>query len=340
MGKLQELWTAYKLRQKRRRLLFRAVRKRRQLKLAIDRSDQISDNAILLFSTVRNEMLRLPYFLDYYRKLGVRHFLMVDNNSDDGTAEYLATQPDVSLWSTTYSYKLSRFGVDWLTWLQIKYGHGHWCLTVDADEILIYPFCDTRPLPELTNWLDSNAIPSFGAIMLDMYPKARLNKQVYQAGQDPFQILEWFDADNIRWKTQEKLQNLWIQGGVRSRMFFANRPDRAPTLNKIPLVKWNRRFAYVTSTHAMLPRRLNHVFDMQGGQRLTGALLHSKFLHIIADKSVEEKQRKEHFSNSELYDDYYDSLAANPSLWCEKSIKYTGWQQLIKLNLLSKGKWL
>jgi len=339
MGKLQELRTAYRLRQKRRRLLFRAVRKRRQLKLVIDHTDQISDNAILLFSTVRNEMLRLPYFLDYYRKLGVCHFLMVDNNSDDGTAEYLATQPDVSLWSTTHSYKLSRFGVDWLTWLQIKYGHDHWCLTVDADEILVYPFCDTRPLPELTDWLDKNAIPTFGAVMLDMYPKTALDQQVYQAGQNPFQILEWFDADNIRWQMQEKLQNLWVQGGVRERVFFANRPERAPTLNKTPLVKWNRRFSYVTSTHSLLPRKLNHVFDMQDGQKLTGALLHSKFLHIIADKSVEEKQRKEHFANSLFYDDYYDNLATSPVLWCKTSVKYTGWQQLLDLKLLSKGNW-
>ena len=74
---------------------------------------------------MRNEIIRLPYFLEYYRKLGVAHFLIVDNDSDDGTGEYLADQPDVSLWHTTHSYKLSRFGVDWLTWLQIKIGRAH-----------------------------------------------------------------------------------------------------------------------------------------------------------------------------------------------------------------------
>ena len=86
-------------------------------------------------------MIRLPHFLDYYRRLGVDHFLFVDNGSDDGTAEYLAAQPDVSLWATNHSYRLARFGVDWLGWLQWRYGHGHWCLTVDADELLVYPDC-------------------------------------------------------------------------------------------------------------------------------------------------------------------------------------------------------
>ena len=185
---MQNLWTAYKLRQKRRRFLFRALRKRRQLTVVTDRSKGITPDAILVFSTVRNEIIRLPYFLEYYRNLGVSHFLIVDNNSDDGTCEYLAEQPDVSLWKTANSYKLSRFGMDWLAWLQIKYGHGHWCLTVDADEILVYPHCDTRSLRALTDWLDQKGVPSFGAMMLGMYPKGALDAQTYQPGQDPFQI--------------------------------------------------------------------------------------------------------------------------------------------------------
>ena len=82
-------------------------------------------------------MIRLPHWLDHHRALGVDHFLIVDNDSDDGTCAYLVSQPDVSLWTTRNSYKLSRFGMDWLTHLQRLYAHGHWCLTIDADEIFI-----------------------------------------------------------------------------------------------------------------------------------------------------------------------------------------------------------
>jgi len=92
--------------------------------------------------------------LQYYRALKVSHFLFVDNGSDDGTAEFLQSQPDVSLWRTDESYRLSRFGMDWLGWLQMRFGHGHWCLTVDADELLIYPQHDTRDLSALTQWLE------------------------------------------------------------------------------------------------------------------------------------------------------------------------------------------
>jgi len=137
----------------------------------VNRTNQIKPDDILLFCTQRNEQIRLPYFLDYYRKMGVGHFFIVDNDSDDGSAEYLAQQPDVSVWGARASYKRARFGADWLNWLQMKYAHGHWTLTVDPDESLIYPFCDTRPLRALTDWLDASAIKSFSAMLLDMYPK-------------------------------------------------------------------------------------------------------------------------------------------------------------------------
>ena len=330
----------YRLRWKRRRLLYRALRKRRQLTPVIDRTARIHPDDILAVSSVRNESARLPFFLDHHRKLGVAHFLFVDNCSDDGTDEYLAAQPDVSLWSTPHSYRLSRFGLDWLTWLQSQYAHGHWCLMLDADEILIYPHHDTRPLPALTAWLERTGRQSFGTLMLDLYPKGPLGTQTYQPGDDPMQTLCWFDRGNYTIRKQPQLQSLWIQGGVRARCFFGANPRRAPTMNKVPLVKWHWRYAYVNSTHALLPRHLNRVYDEDGGEKTSGILLHTKFLPEIVAKSVEEKARREHFANSALYDDYYDALADNPDLWCEHSSRLTGWRQLEAMGLMSRGNWI
>ncbi|MEL6691012.1 MAG: glycosyltransferase family 2 protein, partial [Pseudomonadota bacterium] len=132
----------YRLRLRRKRYIARAIRKRRELRNVVNRTSDIKPGQILLFSTQRNEKIRLPYFLKYYRDLGVDHFIIVDNDSDDGSIPYLAAQPDVSLWHTTASYKRARFGVDWLNYLQWKYAHGHWSLVVDPDEFLVYPFSD------------------------------------------------------------------------------------------------------------------------------------------------------------------------------------------------------
>ncbi len=317
----------------------RALRKRRQLSAVVDRTETIRGDDILVLSTLRNERVRLPYFLRYYRDLGVSHFLIVDNDSDDGSREYLAEQPDVSLWTTQGSYKRARFGVDWLNWLARRYGHGHWCLTVDPDEFLIYPFSDTRSLRALTDWLDASSIRSFGAMLLDMYPKGTIDAQPYQEGQNPFEIAAWFDSGNYMISRNHKFGNLWIQGGPRARAFFADRPERAPALNKVPLVKWHRAYTYVSSTHSLLPRGLNLVYDEWGGEKASGVLLHAKFLDTFAAKAAEELDRKQHYAASHEYKAYHQHLKDNPDLWCKWSERYINWRQLEILGIMSKGNW-
>ncbi len=329
----------YALRLARKRWRIRAFRKRRELRAAVDRTDLIAPSAILLFSTLRNERVRLPYFLGYYRKLGVDHFLIIDNESDDGSREYLMTQGDVSVWTTGHSYKRSRFGVDWLNWLQMRHAHGHWALVVDPDEFFVYPFCDTRPLRALTDWLDASFIKSFGAMLLDMYPKGSIGVQPYAEGQDPFEIAQYFDSGNYQINRNPKYGNLWIQGGPRARTFFADMPERAPALNKIPLVKWHRDYAYVSSTHMLLPRGLNQVYDEWGGEKASGCLLHAKFLNSFSTKTNEELTRGQHFANSHEYRAYADGVVDHPDLWCKWSEKYINWRQLEILGLMSKGNW-
>ncbi|GGD22625.1 hypothetical protein GCM10011358_03920 [Sinisalibacter lacisalsi] len=290
-------------------------------------------------STLRNERVRLPFFLDYYRRLGVNHFIFVDNDSDDGSRAFLTDQPDVSVWATNASYKRARFGVDWLNWLARKHAHGHWVLTVDPDEFFVYPFSDTRNLRALTDWLDASSIKSFGAMLLDMYPKGTLDAQPYREGQDPFEIASWFDSGNYMISKNPRFGNLWIQGGPRARAFFPDNPARAPALNKIPLVKWHRAYTYVSSTHNLLPRGLNLVYDEWGGEKASGVLLHAKFLSTFADKAEEELERRQHYAASHEYRAYAEKLKDNPDLWCKWSEKYINWRQLEILGLMSKGNW-
>ncbi len=330
---------SYGLRLQRKRWLIRAWRKRRELTSVANRTAKIAPKDIIVFSTMRNERIRLPYFLRYYRNMGVNHFIIVDNDSDDGSAEYLREQEDVSLWTSDKSYKRARFGADWLNWLQRKYAHGHWVLVIDPDEFLVYPFCDTRPLRALTDWLDASSIKSFGAMLLDMYPKGPLDAQPYREGQDPFEIASWFDNGNYMITRNKRFGNLWIQGGPRARTFFPDSPARSPALNKIPLIKWDKNYVYVSSTHMVLPRGLNLVYDEWGGEKASGCLLHAKFLNTFTTKAEEELSRRQHYANSIEYRAYEAQLKENPDLWCKWSEKYINWRQLEILGLMSKGNW-
>ena len=330
---------AYRMRWKRRRMLWRALRARRQMSKVADRTAQIPGQGVLVFIVLRNEITRLPYFLDYYRRLGAVHFLAVDNGSDDGSAELLAGQPDVSLWGTAGSYRDTRFGLDWLSWLLIRHGHGRWCLTVDADELLVYAGMERHGLPELTDHLQRRGQEGFGALMLDLYPKGPLGTQSYTPGQDPCEVLQLFDAGPYRAVRQQPMGNLWLQGGMRERVFFAGQPERSPTLNKIPLVKWNRRYAYVNSTHSLLPPALNALYSGPGGAEPSGVLLHTKFLPEIVSKSATEKTRRQHFHTPQQFDSYYDGITAAPDLWHPGSVRYQGAGQLAELGLMQPAGW-
>jgi len=289
---------------------------------------------------VRNEKQRLSYFLKYYRKLGVSAFFFVDNDSTDGTRDYLERQPDVTLWHTSHSYKKARYGVDWINGLLTAHAHGHWAVVVDVDEFLVFPHCDTRNLHALTDWLDASSIKSFGTTLIDMYSERPIEKTPYRDGSDPFRKLEYFDSGNYTMRRNRKYGNLWIQGGPRQRVFFEDEPELAPALNKIPLVKWRRGFVYVSSTHSLLPRGLNQVYDEWGGEKATGCLLHAKFLNILRDKALEELERRQHFAASREYEAYSQKLGTGARLWTEHSTKYEGWQQLERLGLMSSGSWI
>lgn len=340
---MPRLWSEYRrrfrLRVRRQWLLARAIRRHRRLRPVVDRTRAIAPGDILLFMAMRNEAPRLPYFLDYYRRLGVGHFLVVDNESEDGGREFLADQPDVSLWRTAASYKGARFGMDWMNWLLFRHGSGHWCLTVDPDEFLIYPHHDSRPLRALTDWLDAGNMRAFSAMLLDMYPREAQATAAYRPGDDPFRTLRWFDPGNYVIRKNREYGNLWIQGGPRARLFFADAPQSAPALNKIPLVRWRRGYVYASSTHMLLPRALNRVYDENGGERASGCLLHAKFLPSFAQKAAEELTRRQHYAGGREYAAYHAGLAHGPDFWCPQSCEYDDWRQLEDLGLISRGNW-
>lgn len=328
MGLWSEVRAAAGARAKRRRLLWRALAARHALDPRCNRTSAIGKTDILLFATIRDEAARLPAFLDHYRRLGVGHFLIVDNGSVDGSADLLSYEPDVSLWQTSAGYRAARFGMDWLGWLLLRYGHGHWCVTVDADELLLIPHHDSRTLQDLTGWLDTCGAQAMSAMMLDLYPRGGLSSE---------EVPLWFDAEGYDWEWLPRFRAISIRGGPRRRLFFPHNPQRAPHLHKVPLIRWNRRYVYVSSTHVALPRRLNAGFDARRGLP-TGVLLHTKFDGGPA-RARQECARAQHFSDPAAYRGYYDAIAADPVLWTEQSQLLTGWQALEVLGLMSRGVW-
>ncbi|MEM7240712.1 MAG: glycosyltransferase family 2 protein [Pseudomonadota bacterium] len=330
----------YKLRLERKDMRYRALhRGRKDLSVVKKRIANVPAHAVLLFSVIRNERQRLPFFLDYYRKLGVQHFCFIDNQSEDDTQSYLVDQPDVSVWNAQGSYRRAAYGVHWLNCLMGRYGKGHWCLTVDADEFFVYPHCDNRPIQALTDWLDAQGLPSFGTILLDLYSDRDISETVCVEGESPINAAPYFDGGNYSVSYNPKYRNIWLQGGPRQRVFFSGKPEQAPSLNKIPLVKWRRGYVYMHSTHHLLPAKLNLTYAQEGGQKASGALLHTKFTQSFLEKVSEEETRQMHYKGSQEYKLYAQAVDRGTPLHTENSIRFKDWRQLQSLGLVSQAGW-
>lgn len=315
-----------------------AYRHGRDLATVIDNTPSIKPSDLLAFIVLRNEAARLSYFFDYYRALGVGHFLIVDNGSDDDFMAEVGNRPYCSVWHTRASYKASKYGVHWLNYLLKKYGSGHWCLTLDPDEFLVFPYSDSRLLTELTAYLDQEKKDSFFSVMLDMYSDRPVDEASYRKGQNPLDVCPWFDATGYYQDRRPNYGEWWIRGGVRRRVFFADQPWHAPALNKTVLVKWRWHYAYIASTHIVWPNRLNrpHFHDTLAP---TGCLLHFKYLSLLREKVEEEMQRMEHYAGSREYQRYLDGLNNKTVLWNQAAVRFQDWRQCVDLGLMNVGRW-
>lgn len=297
-----------------------------------DNTNKITSSDLLLFSTMKNETFRLPYFLEYYRKLGVDHFIFVDNSSSDGMEDLLKSENDVSVYHSTKSYKDANFGMHWLNYLLKEYGTGHWCLTVDPDEFLIFPNMDTINLKSFTCKLDTINLKSFYAPLVDMYSDKSIETTIYEPGIDPLKVCPFFD--NTGYAIEQYIPKYGVytlRGGVRKRVFNQNNTSKSPALNKTPLIRWEEHFAYIHSTHVVLPRYLN-IHDQK--DLPIGALLHFKFIHQLKDKIETELHAKEHWNNSYEYKQY-DKFLERKILLFDKQIseRYNNWHILKRLDL-------
>lgn len=322
-----------------------------------------SGNEIRLFAKVRNEVERLPFFLEYYRRLGVNRFLFVDNCSNDLTIYFLKQNRDCHIFSTDQKMADARAGMDWIEPLLSKYGTNRWCLIADADELLVYANCEVLPLAQFCQRLDALNVNALPCIMLDMYPKGNIEKLRYREPQSFIEASPFFDRSGYR--TLPSDANISrVVGGPRQRVFYPELLDRRiaarvrrrfirylsfiangrkvpffgelrthpgpPLLNKVPLVRWNGNMSFDAAAHFLRGRDAR----LSSG---SGALLHFKFLGDFGQRVNEELSRKAYFWAGEEYRRYFERIQREGGIdfTCELSTKYTGTKQLLNLGLIS-----
>lgn len=296
------------------------------------------------FLCVRDEADRLPHLLSYYRSLGVQWFFVIDDRSTDSTAEYLCAQPDCSVFTTRADFGGANFGMDWINGLLETYGTGHWCLFVDADELLVYPHVETVPLPSLCSYLDRQGYEGMFAFMLDMYSPVPVSDAVYVRGQRFNDVCSLFD---VGYQFRPRLRRPFgpapfppfeVVGGPRLRQFYPEfarsgaygyalprglkklRDSRIgcalamrrwlggttspPLLSKMPLILGAPGRRWVNN-HKTTELRL---------ATMTGVLLHYKFFSDFHGRVIKALEQGQHFDGGSEYGRYAAALKRDPKL--------------------------
>lgn len=286
---------------------------------------QLNHDDIPLITVVHNELLRLPDFLRHYRQLGVTHFLVVDNGSDDGSLEFLLKQKDCWVFLAKGSHNESASGMMWVNSLMKKYFlENQWCIHADVDELLIYPHCEQRPLPQLIDYLNQIGAELLSSFMLDMYPRNVAMQLAFQSGeqmvaQSPYFFHQYERAYQLECPYDSPM------GGIFTHF-------RIPTLNltKTSLVKNQADFYFLSATHRCTPCQVADI---------SSVYLHFKMLGDFYQKAKRESERKEHASGGAMYRKYaqmYEQEINHETDLSQlnHSVEYQNSQQLVDLGLI------
>ncbi|MDP3122553.1 glycosyltransferase family 2 protein [Polynucleobacter sp.] len=296
------------------------------MKLITDR--HYVGNGVAVYSCQKNEQLRLPFFLEYYRKLGIEHFYIVDNDSSDGSFEYLKNQSDVTLYQTKERYKDSYAGRLWTDYLRDQHGINKWCLTIDTDEFLVYPYSEIYNINDLIKYLEYEKVEGLFCILLDHYPSQKISEVKYSESDSVFSKYPYFDcSSNYTIYQAENFPYIQIKGGVRQRkMWSKNDYKSGPSQKKLPLILYKTGFKYLHSTHSCTPIRLS---------KITGVLSHFKFIpSFIAYAKNEVKNGAR--VNPNDYKKYIKQLEGDEMLYDpNNSIKFIDSTTYIRNNFSS-----
>ncbi|MFN3548524.1 MAG: sulfotransferase [Mesorhizobium sp.] len=288
----------------------------------------LTDSVIVLVH-VKDDAPLLPWFFDYYRKIGADWFFVVDNDSRDGSAEIACGQPDATVYRSTASFDHTQGGARWINELMTRHGKDNWCIAVDVDEQLVIAGIEETGIRPILDDMRQRGDEVMGGFMLDMFPLDRRSALGFRSGDDPLSHSPHFDAEHGRqghWEAPYR----WEHGGVRLRIFG----QLVEYLTKTPIVWGGSGVRYVNKHHVTAARV----------SRRTAALLHFKILRRMIsmddDGAASDIARLNNLSaqcylRHNRYSDVLMHLKDDLPLVAGTSTTYANSLQLARLGVIS-----
>jgi hypothetical protein len=211
-----------------------------------------------------------------------------------------------------------------------RFGIGHWCLTLDADEFLLFEGAPQRSLRQFCRDLDRRGKRVATGILLDLYSDQPVQETFYRDGQDPLQLCRFFDRDYPATVYPQggayRNQDI-IFGGVRQRVFPT---EHDYLLSKAVLLRYQPDVVINPGQHLTNIKAEYHA-------REEICLLHFKFFASFEAYALQEAERKVHALGAEQYSAYASKLKGEQSLVLydpNHSVPFEGTAQLRQLGLL------
>lgn len=298
----------------------------------ISRPVSISPQSHVVLCVVRNESLRLPYLLTYYRKLGFDRFIFVDNGSTDGTTDFLLAQPETAVFYTEEHFGAPPgAGLLWKNAILDCFCDGRWVLVADADELLVWHGSEGESVQTLTGKFGVAGAELLFTLMLDMYSDKPFGEIGYKPGMAFADCAPFFDRGPYLLLSAVPFPFRQIDGGVRARLYRNhNVPTAAPVMSKVPLLKWRAGQRFIISQHALL--KPVPLAPMQG------ALLHFKMFDDLPAKCEVEIQRGEYYAHGREYRELGGFIRNAPGRTFFDpaiSVRYRNTEQLRSLGLIT-----
>ncbi|OOY35102.1 glycosyltransferase family 2 protein [Solemya velum gill symbiont] len=250
-------------------------------------SGTLDPKKLTVYGIFRNELFFARSFLSHYRSIGVEQFLILDDSSEDGTKEFLASQNDCVILSSPYSYGQEVTIIDWHSEKPVRAGvpmkavipshflTDQWAIYADADEFLFLP-PGISTLQDLIKRLERGSYRSVASSLVDFFP-AQLSfasTNTPETLDDLINETGYFDTPPLITIDPDKGKIIRLNKGASSRIlydhgiykdhwhlkllpsFVIRSPhikkhimQRSPTY-KTPLIRWNEHVELLSSHRA------------------------------------------------------------------------------------------
>ena len=276
-----------------------------------------SNDIPILICCVKNDLDRVKKVYEYHKSIGIDKFIFVDNDSEDGTREWLEEQ-DVDLYFTDEDYSAGKKSA-WVQKVIDIYGYDRWYLVVDSDELFTYPGVENNNIQELIRYAEVKKLDRIESVLLDMYPEHEL----YANNETDF-ITEYRFFDQDSYYEAKDGRGYMKRGGPRKRA-FGDQLDHSEPLSKYPLMYV--KYGDLWSDHRPLP------FSKNFNSECLAVLRHYKFMSGDYEKYIRISEEGRYYNGSANYK-IYTQKGIDVSMKYEKSVEYIDSNSLACLDFI------